>query len=484
MDLSLRLRLSVMMFLEYFIWGAWGVVIFTFLSSLPTVGGLDFPGGYVAMIGGGVLAIGAMISPLFVGLVVDRLFATEKVLAVLHLAGALLLFWTAHLCDQKLPVIRSAFESAAQTERIGARSLSEAAEAARGAPAADPLQKEVQRAIQRVNERPEVAGVVRDACRPLFWLMFVYALCYMPTLTLTNSLSFRNLGDPDKYFGGIRVLGTIGWIVAGVVVGFVLNAVSSQPLYLAAGSSALLGLFSLALPHTPPSRQARTLGDTLGLPALAMLKDRSFLVFVIASFWITIPLAFYFTWGNPFLQDLHIPHATGIQGILGQGSEIIFMLLLPVGLAWVGTKWMLAIGMLAWCVRYAVFATENKVGIIALGLPLHGVCYDFFFVVAYLYVDRQAPKQLRASAQAMITFVLLGAGMFVGNLLAGKTQEYYTVGDHIDWPKVWLVPLVIAAAVLVPFVLLFHERAAAPAEVPLTKVMEGLEPMEPRAPTH
>ena len=479
MDLSLRLRLSIMMFLEYFVWGAWGVAIGTFLSSLPTVGGLDFPGGYVAMIGVGVLAIGAMISPLFVGLVADRLFATEKVLGLLHLAGAVLLFGVAHVCDQNLPVIRSAFTNAAQTERVGSQSLAEAMEAARGKADTDPVQKEIQSAIQRVNERPEVASVVTGTYRVVFWLMFVYALCYMPTLTLTNSLSFRNLSDPDKYFGSIRVLGTIGWIVAGVLVGFGLNAISSQPIYLAAGSSALLGVFSFVLPHTPPSRESRSLSDTLGLPALALLKDRSFLVFVISSFLITIPLAFYFTWGNRFFQDVHVPYPTALQGILGQGSEIVFMLLLPIGLARIGTKWMLAVGMLAWCMRYAVFASENLPGIIALGLPLHGVCYDFFFVVAYLYVDREAPKHLRASAQAMITFVLLGAGMFVGNLLAGKVHEYYSVGDHTDWPRVWLVPLVIAAGVLVPFCLLYRERAGAVPAVSLAKTLEGLEPFDP-----
>jgi nucleoside transporter len=305
----------------------------------------------------------------------------------------------------------------------------------------------------------------------------------MPTLTLTNSLSFRNLSDPDKYFGSIRVLGTIGWIVAGLVVGFLLNEVSAQPLYLAAGASCILGLFCFLLPHTPPSGGAQTLGDTLGLPALAMLKDRSFLVFIICSFLITIVLKFYYQQGNAFVTTLKIPYPAAAQ-TLGQFSEIFFMLLIPVGLMRLGTKGMLIVGMLAWCLRYAIFATQNMPAVFGVGLPLHGICYDFFFVVSYLYVDRQAPQNLRASAQGMITFVTLGAGMFLGALLTGEVMKYFTEGSQTDWTRVWLVPLVGSAAATVLFALLFREPRMAPKKVSVEEAMEGLVPIEPPDQVH
>ncbi len=516
MNASLRFRLSIMMFLEYFVWGAWAVCLVTFLSALPTDGGLNFPGSYVGLIYG-TSAIGAMISPLFIGLFADRLFATEKVLAVLHVAGAILLGAAAYSAAHSQPEIRAVFEQAAQTEPAGSGNLMQAleqqhklqaqiAEVAGPAPASwfrdlfgrppeektrlaelqrssEQLQKEIDPAVERVNKREAVAALASRANEPLFWLMMAYALCYMPTLMLTNSLSFRNLSDPDKYFGSIRVLGTIGWIIAGWVVGFGMNAVSPQPIYLAAIASAVLGFFCLALPHTPPSRESKSLGETLGLPALAMLKDWSFLVFFVCSFLITIPLAFYYSWANKFLADIGVPNPTAVQ-TLGQISEIFFMLMLPVCLLKFGTKWMLVFGMLAWCLRYVIFASQNIAGVIAIGLPLHGICYDFFFVVSYLYVDRQAPKQLRASAQGLITFITLGAGMFIGNWLGGVVKDMYPKGNSVDYTKFWIWPLAIAAVATLAFVVLFREQRAVPDEVSLAKAMEGLEPVEPPEQVH
>lgn len=479
MDLSVRVRLSVMMFLQYFIWGAWGVVIFTYIAQLPTDGGLDFPGSFQGWIGA-TLPIGAMISPFFIGLFADRFFATERVLAFLHLAGAVLLAWAAYQCDRNLAELRAAFDHAAAPRQVGGRPLPELLK--QSAQDKD-LQKRVQDAVKEVNGQPEVAGAVWKAYFWLFGILLAYALCYMPTITLTNSLSFRNLADPDRYFGSIRVLGTIGWIVAGLIVGLGLRAVSTQPLYLAAVASACLGLFCFALPHTPPAGGAKTVGDTLGLPALAMLKNTSFLVFFICSFLITIVLAFYYQQGNPFINDIGTPYPAAVQ-TLGQVSEIFFMLLIPVGLARLGTKGMLALGMLAWCLRYAIFASRNVAAVIALGLPLHGVCYDFFFVVSYLYVDRQAPPNLRASAQGMITWVTLGVGMFLGNLVAGRVVERYTSGGHTDWTATWLVPLAGSVVATILFVLLFWEARPAPAPVTVGKAMEGLEPAEPPEQVH
>src|SRR5581483_495482 len=339
-DLSLRVRLSIMMFLQYFVWGAWAVAFGTFLSALPMAGGFLFPGDAVGLLYG-TSSIGAMISPLFVGLFADRLFSTEKVLAIFHLVGAILLAGAAWLCQANLPETQQLFERLAKEQKVvgldGRSDLTlwdtlklqndheallsgapNAPEKAYTDPQLEALRKEIQsgqkslQQLKQVNEDNIKAVKGSDAYKaavtktyyPLLGIMLAYALFYMPTLTLTNSISFRNMSDPDKYFGSIRVLGTIGWIVAGLVVGFRLNASSTQPLYLAAGASVLLGLFSFFLPHTPPSGGAKTLGDTLGLPALGMLRNPSFLVFFVCSFLITIVLAFYYQQGNPFLTAI------------------------------------------------------------------------------------------------------------------------------------------------------------------------------------
>jgi nucleoside transporter len=506
MNQGIRTKLSIMMFLEYFVWGAWAVALGTYLLSLPTSGGLDFTGTETGWIYT-TTAIGAMISPLFIGLIADRLFSTEKVIAVLHIAGAGLLGWAAYTCTQGSPEIDSAFKGAAKEVRgfeTGSlldaidreQSLERDVKKATGEEK-DLLEKSlkefkekndksIQEAIDKVKKSPAVMSAVGNVYWPLLLIMIGYAVCYMPTLTLTNSISFRNLSNPDNQFGAIRVLGTIGWIVAGLVVGlrsligssdnpYLINEVSPQPLYLAAGASILLGLFSFTLPHTPPAGGAKTLGETLGLPALQMLRETSFLVFAICAFLIQIALAFYYAFANKFLTDLHALSPTAIQTI-GQVSEIFFMLLIPVGLARLGTKWMLVLGMLAWCARYAIFAWQNVPAVISIGLPLHGICYDFFFVVAYLYVDRQAPSNLRASAQGLITFITLGVGWFLGNLVGGWVVDQFTQGATTDWTKVWSVPLACAAVCTVAFIALFRPPANE-GKPPIAN--QGLEVMEP-----
>jgi nucleoside transporter len=493
MDLSLRLRLSVMMFLQYFVWGAWAVAFGTFLSSLPTHGGFLFPGDAVGLLYG-TSSIGAMISPLFVGLFADRLFSTEKVLAVFHLVGAGLLGAAAWLCQANHPAIQQTFERLAREQKVeglaGGPTLWDTlklqkdyetllgdtppaptksfddtkVEALRGEIESGQktlaeLKEANDAAITTLKATEEYKAAVNKTYYPLLAIMLAYALFYMPTLTLTNSISFRNMSDPDKYFGSIRVLGTIGWIAAGLAVGFLLNATSPQPLYLAAASSAALGLFCFALPHTPPSSESKSVGDMLGLPALAMLKSPAFVVFFVCSFLLMIPLAFYYAWANKFLTDIKAPFPTALQTI-GQMSEIFFMLVIPFCLARFGTKGMLLIGMGAWVLRYAIFAWQNVPAVIGLGLPLHGICYDFFFVVSYLYVDRKAPRHLRASAQGMITFITLGVGQFIGNYLGGVVKDYFAVGDSIKYQEFWLVPMATAAVATLLFALLFHDKTA------------------------
>jgi nucleoside transporter len=522
MDFSLRIRLSIMMFLQYFVWGAWAVAFGTFVSALPTQGGFLFPGDAVGWLYA-TSNIGAMISPLFIGLFADRLFATEKVLAVFHIVGAGLLGVAAWLCQTHLPETTETFLQLAKQEKVVSaevrqaiaeldqkkkeiKSLNDeklkaelqdeidkreklAGEVLATAPnLAESLErqekleadlakttdeakkKDLQKllddvkadndaAITKVKETAAYKAVVHKTYYPLLWIMLAYALFYMPTLTLTNSISFRNMSDPDKHFGSIRVLGTIGWIAAGVIVGFSLNAISPQPLYLAAVSSLALGFFCFLLPHTPPSLESKGIGDTLGLPALAMLKSVPFLVFFICSFLLMIPLAFYYSWANKFLTDIKAPYPTALQTI-GQVSEIFFMLAIPFCLRRFGTKGMLLIGMGAWVLRYAVFASMNVPLVIAIGLPLHGICYDFFFVVSYLYVDRKAPKHLRASAQGIITFITLGVGQYLGNYFGGKVKVHFELGDTIKYQEFWLVPLAVAAAATVLFALLFHDKTA------------------------
>jgi nucleoside transporter len=499
MDLSLRVRLSAMMFLQYFVWGAWAVAFGTFLSALPTAGGFLFPGDAVGLLYG-TSSIGAMISPLFVGLFADRLFSTEKVLAVFHLVGAGLLGGAAWLCQTNLPATQQLFEALAKEQKVPQvqtegyvgkpqyeRTLWDSLQLQRdletvlsggtvGANARDEimslrndnadgqnslrqLKAANEAGIQKIKDNPQYKELINRTYYPLLWIMLAYALFYMPTLTLSNSISFRNMSDPDKYFGSIRVLGTIGWIAAGLVVGFLLMPTSPQPLYLAAIASLGLGVFCFVLPKTPPTSDSKSVGDMLGLPALAMLKSPPFLVFFVCSFLLMIPLAFYYAWANKFLTDINAPYPTALQTI-GQVSEIFFMLAIPFCLKRFGTKGMLLIGMAAWVVRYAAFASMNIPAVVAVGLPLHGVCYDFFFVVSYLYVDRKAPKHLRASAQGIITFITLGVGQFLGNYLSGSVKDFFAVGDTIKYQQFWLVPLAIAAGATVLFALLFHDKTA------------------------
>jgi nucleoside transporter len=391
---AVRLKLSVLMFLQYFVWGAWAVTMGTWLGST-----LGFDGGQIGL-AYGANAVAAIVSPFFVGMVADRFFATQRVLGVLHLAGGAFLFL-----------------AASQT-----------------------------------------------SFGPFYLLLLAYALCFMPTLALSNSISFDHLPDAARDFPKVRVLGTIGWIAAGLLVGWLAVESTAMPMRIAAGASLLLGVFSFLLPHTPPhaAGQPFSARDALGLDALQLLKDRSFTMFVFGSFLLCIPLQFYYAFTNPFLNELGVPAPAAMQ-TLGQMSEIGFLLLLPWFLAKWGVKRILLVGMLAWAARYVAFAygnAESALPLLYTGILLHGVCYDFFFVTGQIYVDQQAPKAIRASAQGFLAFVTLGLGNFIGSYSAGRIVEAYRVGDVHDWTSIWLVPAGMAAVVLVVFLLLFRPRPA------------------------
>ncbi len=363
----LRTRLSVMMFLQYFVWGAWFVTLSTYMATASNAeGGRLFSDELIGQ-AYGAAAIAAMIAPIFVGMIADRFFSTERILAALHLAGAVLLFM-----------------------------LSQA-----------------------------------HTSVTLYVFTLVYFLAYIPTLALTNSLSFHHLTEPSQEFPAIRVWGTIGWIVAGILVGslrladglwnFVFDrpfglplnltfgtpleaAASIQstsiPMLIAAAAELALGVYCFSLPHTPPANRGKAvaLRDVLGLDALALFKQRSIAIFMLCSFLVCIPLQFYYTFTNQFLNELNIPGAAAKQ-TYGQMSEIVFMMLMPLFFARLGVKWMLLTGMLAWAVRYALFAFGDSGGamwMLIVGILLHGVCYDFFFVTGQIYVDSKSPRDSRS----------------------------------------------------------------------------------------
>ena len=399
--MRVRTRLCVMMFLEFFIWGGWFVTLGSYLASA-----LHASGGETAL-AYSTQSWGAIIAPLLVGLIADRFFNAERLLGVLHLAGGVLMY------------------ALYGTQRFGV----------------------------------------------FYPYLFAYMILYMPTLALVNAVSFRHLADPARHFSAVRVWGTIGWIVAGLVISFVFGWDSRAGMsegalrntfLMCALASFTLGLYSFTLPATPPKPRpaGAGLGQLLGLDALGLLRHRNFAVFFIASVLICIPLAFYYQNANQFLTEIHIANATGKQTI-GQMSEVLFMLLIPLFLRILGMKTTLLLGMAAWAVRYLLFAFGDAhalAWLLIVGIALHGACYDFFFVSGQIYTDSKAGAQHKAAAQGLITLATYGFGMLVGFWCAGKIVDAHLVAGMHDWKSIWLFPAAFAAGVLLLFALTFRNE--------------------------
>jgi nucleoside transporter len=396
MNESVKIKLSVMMFLEFFIWGAWFVTLGTYLLTNLKTSATEVGVAYLTQ------SIGAIVAPFIIGLIADKYFSAQKILGVLHLIGGALLWLSSTAADF------TAF----------------------------------------------------------YPYVLLYMIVYMPTLALVNSISFRQMTNPSKEFPPIRVLGTLGWIVAGFAIGWLgWEKTGSLALTLKTASVAsfILGLFSFTLPATPPVKKdkATSLSDILGLDAIRLLKNRSYLVFFLASVAICIPLAFYYNFTNPFLNEVGMQGAAGKQAF-GQVSELVFMALMPLFFVRLGVKKMLAVGMLAWVLRYVFFAYGNidsNYWMLIMGIVMHGICYDFFFVTGQIYTDNLAGEQFKSAAQGFITLATYGVGMLIGFSISGPIVDSYKTGaDSHNWQQIWLLPAGIAAVVLVLFLLLFKER--------------------------
>ena len=399
MQTSLKIKLSAFMFLQYFIWGSWYVSMATYLGKT-----LGFEGGQIGL-AYGAFAIGAMISPFFVGLIADRYFASEKLIAFLGILGGVLLLLLPRLTTFAL----------------------------------------------------------------FYPVLIAYCATYVPTLALGNSLSLHHLADAKRDFPLIKTLSAVGWIAGGVTLSVVLKGEQSPvQFYLAGGVSIALGLFALTLPHTPPKKTGKDvrLGEILGLDALALLKKPSFAIFIACMFLICIPLYFYFVNMNMYVTELGWKY-TAAKMSLAQVSDVVFLLLLPLMLKTLGYKKTIFIGILAWVTRYFLLAgSVSNPGIatslIFAAILLHGVCYDFLFIAGQLYVDDESNERIRGAAQGFIAFILWGVGNFVGSTLAGKSQGMHTIAQpqgtiaH-DWHGIWIYPAWGAAAVLVIFLIFFRD---------------------------
>jgi nucleoside transporter len=403
MNPTIRIKLSFMMFLEFFIWGAWFVTLGTFLAA-----NLNATGAQTASVFS-TQSWGAIIAPFIIGLIADRYFNAEKILGVLHIIGAILMY--------------------------------------------------------QMYNATEISV--------FYPYVFGYMVLYMPTLALVNSVSFNQMNDPEKEFSTIRIWGTLGWITAGLLISYFFhwdskgstdNGFLKNTFLMAGIASLVLGLFSFLLPKTPPKASTGEkvkISEILGLDALKLLKDKNFLIFFISSILICIPLAFYYQNANFFLSNIGVDNPTGKMTI-GQASEVIFLLFIPVFFKRFGFKKTILVGMLAWAVRYTLFAYGNagELGfMLILGIALHGICYDFFFVAGQIYTNSKAGEKFKSSAQGLITLATYGVGMLIGFEIAGMISDNYKTTDGVmNWKMIWIIPAGIAFVVFLLFALLFNDK--------------------------
>jgi MFS family permease len=446
-------KLSVMMLLEYFIWGAWYVTMGTYMSEFLGASGTQIGAAYSA------LAIATIFSPFFVGMVADRFFAAQKIMGILHILGAGLLFFATEVTDNTT----------------------------------------------------------------FYWVILFYSLLYMPTIALSNSIAFHQMSDPGKQFPWIRVFGTIGWIVAGLMIAALSIEKTPATFHMAAVASLSLGVLSFALPNTPPKGKVSASSDNalrkdafvllqinprqagiiaallvaiplvmyygladvlfnmaggsnplsrtatallseilfiLTIPLFSRSKDKSYLVFFVAAILVCIPLSFYYGFANLFLNEIGMENAAG-KMVLGQVSEALFILAIPFLFNRIGVKRMLILGMTAWILRYICFAygnTDANLWMLYAGIILHGICYDFFFVTGYMYTEKKAGEKIKNAAQGLFTFATYGMGMVIGSLFSGSVSDYYKVNGQFQWTQIWYVPAFIAIFVLVYFLAFFREK--------------------------
>ena len=398
--MTVKLRLSVMMFLQYAIWGSWAPVLSAYLQN-----DLGFSGIQIGVIYS-LLPLATIISPFIAGQVADRLFASEKLIGILQLSGGVVLLFVASITDYSMMV----------------------------------------------------------------WVMLFYSLLYAPTLALTNSIAMINMEDTEKDFGTIRVWGTIGWIVAGLSLAFWRSVAADQQMLALQGDTLVLaGIFSLVmgalafgLPHTPPQKEGAS--PWAFLEALKMFKSRNMVVFFVISFIVATELQFYYVLTAPFLTSDQIGiSGTRISGVMviAQLAEIVVMaFMLPKFLPKYGIRKVMMMGILAWPIRYAIFAIGEPTWLVVASLTLHGFCYVFFFTAAFIYIDEVAPKGIRHSAQSMITLILLGFGNYLGSIFSGMVQSYYTtIESGTNWTGVFLIPFYLTMACAIAFVIFFKEES-------------------------
>ena len=405
MQSTTRFQLSSMMFLNFFIWGMWFVTLGTYLIK-GDIGATDAQSGLAY----GTQCLGAIIAPFIIGLIADKYFAAQKILAVLHLVGAGLLYF--------------------------------------------------------ISQNSEFSS--------FYVLLLIYMVLYMPTLALTNSIALHQISDAEKQFSGIRLWGTIGWIAAGQIVGYMAWEANPGSLditfQVAAATSLILGVYSFFLPNTRPSKSGQNVSirEVLGLDALKILANRNYLVFFIASILICIPLAFYYGLANLYLNEAGMIGSAQKMSF-GQMSEAIFLFLMPLFFRKFGIKQMLLIGMIAWVVRYLCFSYGNidaNLWMLYVGIILHGICYDFFFVTGNIYTDQEAGPKIRSSAQGLITLATYGIGMYIGFWAAGKISGDHSILDatgkvvNHDWQSIWMYPTVFAAVVTILFLIFFKNPKA------------------------